>query len=220
MLNKILLKLFGIRLISSQCGEDLIIESIMPGKKDGFYVDIGANHPIKFNNTLLFYNKGWNGINIEPNHSRMWLFNILRKRDVNLNVGIGKTDSVMNFHIFKESTLSTFDDETSEKLIKMGHPLNKTIRIPISPLKDILEKHAPNKEIDIMSIDTEGFDMEVLESNDWNRFRPRFLIIETLEYDKNEGGQKLNNKFDPYLEKIGYKKFAETYINTIYEKTH
>jgi FkbM family methyltransferase len=220
MLNKILLKIFGLRLISSQTGEDLIIESLLPNKEDGFYVDIGANHPIKFNNTLLFYKKGWTGINIEPNHSRMWLFKLLRKRDTNLNVGIGKTDSVMNFHIFKESTLSTFDDNAADKYIKMGHSLDKTIRIPILPLKDILEKHAANKEIDVMSIDTEGFDMEVLESNDWNKFRPRFLIIETLEYDKNEGGKKLNDIFDPYLEKIGYKKFAETYINTIYEKLH
>lgn len=220
MLNKILLKLFGLRLISSQCGEDLIIESLIPQKKNGFYVDIGANHPVKYNNTLLFYKKGWTGINIEPNHSRIWLFNLLRKRDINLNVGIGKTDSVMNFHVFKESTLSTFDDSAADKYVKMGHPLDKTIKIPIVPLKKILEKHAANTEIDILSMDTEGFDMEVLESNDWTKYRPRFLIIETLEYDKNEAGKKLNNLFDPYLEKIGYKKFAETYINTIYEKMY
>lgn len=208
------------RLVTSQCGEDLIIESLMPHKTNGFYVDVGANHPIKYNNTHLFYNKGWTGINIEPNHSRMWLFNIFRKRDINLNVGIGQTESIMNFHIFKESTLSTFDDVAAEKYIKMGHPLDKMVKIPIIPLKDILKKHAGNREIDIMSIDTEGFDMEVLESNDWNTYRPRFLIIETLEYSKDDTAKKLNDIFDPYTEKIGYKKIAETYINTIYEKTH
>lgn len=220
MLNKILLKIFGTRLVTSQCGEDLIIESLMPHKTNGFYVDVGANHPIKYNNTHLFYNKGWTGINIEPNHSRIWLFNIFRKRDINLNVGVGQKESIMNFHIFKESTLSTFDDVAAEKYIKMGHPLDKTVKIPIIPLKDILKKHAGNREIDIMSIDTEGFDMEVLESNDWNTYRPRFLIIETLEYSKDDKAKKLNDIFDPYTEKIGYKKIAETYINTIYEKTH
>ncbi len=102
----------------------------------------------------------------------------------------------------------------------MGHPLKETIKIPIKPLKNILEEHAKGKEIDIMSIDTEGFDMEVLESNDWTKFRPRFLIIETLEYSRDEEGKKLNDTFDSYAEKIGYKKFAETYINTIYEKLH
>lgn len=220
MLNKILLKIFGLRLISSQCGEDLIIESIIPTKKNGFYVDVGANHPIKFNNTHLFYKKGWTGINIEPNHSRIWLFNLLRRRDINLNVGIGQVASEMNFHIFKESTLSTFDDSAANSYIKMGHPLKKTVKIPIKPLREIFAEHVKDTEIDFMSVDTEGFDMEVLQSNDWNTYRPRFVIIETLEYDRNESGKKLNRTFDPYMESVGYTKFAETYINTIYEKTY
>lgn len=220
MLNKILLKILGVRLVSSQCGEDLILESLLSNKKNGFYVDVGANHPIKYNNTLLFYNKGWTGINIEPNYSRMWLFKLLRRKDINLNIGIGQKESEMDFHVFKESTLSTFDNEASIKYQKMGHPLKQTIKIPIIPLKNILEKYTDNKEIDILSVDTEGFDMEVLESNDWDKFRPHFIIIETLEYVKNGNGKKLNNTFDPYMQNIGYKKVAETYINTIYEKTH
>jgi hypothetical protein len=94
------------------------------------------------------------------------------------------------------------------------------MRIPIIPLKKILEKHAGQKEIDILSVDTEGYDLEVLESNDWQKFRPRFLIIETLEYKNDGTGKKLNDIFDTYTEKIGYKKIADTYINTIYEKTY
>lgn len=220
MLNKLLLKIFGLRLVAGQCGEDLILEALLPYKKNGFYVDVGANHPIKFNNTHLFYKKGWSGINIEPNNSRMWIFNLLRKRDINLNVGIGKETSEIDFYVFKESTLSTFEKSASEEYQKMGHALKKVIKIQILPLKEILQKYASQKEIDILSIDTEGFDMEVLESNDWNKFRPRFLIIETLEYRNDGTGKKLNEQFDPYMEKIGYKKVAETYINTLYEKTY
>jgi FkbM family methyltransferase len=220
MLNKILLKIFGLRLVSSQCGEDLILESLLPNKKNGFYVDVGANHPIKFNNTFLFYKKGWTGINIEPNHSRIWLFKLFRRRDINLNIGVGKEKSEMNFYVFKESTLSTFDKNASEEYQKMGHILEKELVIPISPLKEILENNIQGKEIDILSIDTEGFDMEVLESNDWNRFRPHFVIIETLEYRNDGTGKKLNNTYDPYMNIIGYVKIAETYINSIYEKTY
>jgi len=220
MLNKILLKLFGMRLVSSQYGEDLIIESLLPFKKNGFYVDVGANHPIKFNNTLLFYKKGWRGLNIEPNPSSIWLFNFLRKRDLNLNLGIGQKNSEMDFYIFKESTLSTFDKTASEEYKRMGHEVKQVMKIPIIPLKEILEKYAGQKEIDILSVDTEGYDLEVLESNDWQKFRPRFLIIETLEYKKDGTGKKLNDIFDPFTESHGYKKVADTYINTIYEKTY
>jgi len=220
MLNKILLKIFGVRLISSQYGEDFIIESLLPNKKDGFYVDVGANHPIKFNNTFLFYTKGWWGINIEPNISRIKFFNILRRRDINLNVGIGKTSSEIDFHVFKESTLSTFDVDASKEYQNMGHKLKNIVKIKTVPLREILQKYANGIDIDILSIDTEGLDMQVLESNDWEKFRPRFLIIETLEYRNDGSGKKINEIFDLYLERVGYKKIADTYINTIYEKVY
>jgi FkbM family methyltransferase len=220
MFNKIIHKIFGVRFISSQCSEDLIIEALLPLKKNGFYVDVGANHPIKYNNTLLFHNKGWTGINIEPKPSKKWLFKILRHKDVNLNVGIGPERSEMDFYIFDESTLNTFDKNSSEEFQKIGHKLLKVIKIPILPLKEILSKYAKDTEIDLMSVDTEGFDMEVLKSNDWKKFRPHFVILETLEYRAENMGKKLNSVFDPYMETVGYKKVADTYINSIYEKTY
>ncbi len=218
LFNKVLFKVFGTRLVSSQTGEDLIIEMLLPEKKKGFYVDIGANHPIKFNNTFLFHNKGWRGINIEPNPSRMWLFKLLRRSDINLNIGVGREKSEIEFHVFRTNTLSTFDKTSSTAYQQMGHVLKKTTKIAVLPLSDIFEKYAQGEEIDLMSIDTEGFDMEVLKSNDWNKFRPRFIILETLEYRASQAGKKLNNLYDPYMEKIGYTKIADTYINTIYEK--
>lgn len=210
--------MFGVRLISSQCGEDLIIESIIPLKKDGLYVDVGANHPIKYSNTFLFKMKGWRGINIEPNPFRMKLFSIFRKSDVNLNIGIGVNESEMDFYIFDEHTLSTFDANSAEEFKKIGHKVKKTIKVNILPLRNILEKYCDGKQIDILSIDTEGYDLEVLKSNDWDKFRPRFVIIETLEYRKDGEGKKLNDIFDPFMNNINYKKIADTYINTIYEK--
>lgn len=220
MINKILFKIFGVRLISSQTGEDLIIESLLPQKKDGFYVDIGANHPIKFNNTSLFHNKGWNGINIEPNPSKKWLFRLLRNKDTNLNIGIGQKKSDVDFYIFNENTLSTFDKNSMEEYKKIGHKVLKIIKIPILPLKEVLEKYAGNKEIDLMSVDTEGYDMEVLKSNDWKKFRPRFIILETLEYRRGNTGKKLNDTYDKYMSEIGYNEIADTHLNTIYEKNY
>jgi FkbM family methyltransferase len=220
MINKILHKLFGIRFISSQTGEDLIIETLLPFKKDGFYIDIGANHPVKYNNTLLFHNKGWKGINIEPNPSKKWLFRLFRSHDINLNIGVGQEKSEIDFYVFDESTLSTFDKSSVEEFKKIGHKILRTIKIPVLPLKEILAKYTDNKEIDLMTIDTEGYDMDVLKSNDWQKFRPNFIILETLEYRENNTGKKLNDIFDPYMEKIGYRKIADTYINTIYEKTY
>ena len=126
----------------------------------------------------------------------------------------------MKFHVFRPSTLSTFDTDSAEEYKKIGHTVRKIIDVPITPLKEILSTYASHTEIDFMSIDTEGYDMEVLKSNDWNIFRPHFIILETIEYRRENAGNKLNNTYDAYMDSIGYKKIADTYVNTIYEKTY
>ena len=220
MFSKIIYKLFGVRLVGSQGGEDLIIEHFLSNEKNGFYVDIGANDPIRLNNTLLFHNKGWTGINIEPNPSKKWLFKLFRGKDINLNIGVGPEKTEMDFYVFDPSIFSTFDKNSAEEYKKMGHLVLNILKIPVFPLKDVLEKYAVDKEIDIMSLDTEGYDMQVLSSNDWKKFRPHFIILETLEYREGNKGKKLNDTYDKYMNGIGYNKVADTYINTIYEKSY
>ena len=68
----------------SQNGEDLILNRFLENKKNGFYIDIGAHHPIRFSNTYLFYKKGWRGINIDAMPGSMDLFNKIRSRDINI----------------------------------------------------------------------------------------------------------------------------------------
>ncbi len=217
LLNRILLKLFGVRLVTSQCGEDLIVESMIPSQKMGFYVDIGANHPIRYSNTFLFYKKGWHGINIEPDSSRIFLFKLLRRRDLNLNVGIGEEKSVKDLYCFETNTLNTFDKKSAERYEANGHKIKSVKKVKILPLKELFDKNLHDNKIDIMSVDTEGYDMTVLRSNDWDKYRPKFIILETIEYKRNENGRKFNDEYDPYMDSIGYTKVADTNINTIYK---
>jgi hypothetical protein len=124
----------------------------------------------------------------------------------------------MDFYVFDESTLSTFDKNSSEEYKKIGHVVTEIIKVPVLPLKEVLEKYAGSREIDLMSVDTEGYDMQVLNSNDWKKFRPGFIILETIEYSKDGKGKKMNDIYDKYMEEIGYAKIADTNINTIYKK--
>ena len=48
-------------------GEDIEVFNYFKNKKIGFYVDVGAYHPIQRNNTMLLYLNGWEGINIDIN---------------------------------------------------------------------------------------------------------------------------------------------------------
>ncbi len=163
----------------SQNGEDVIIDKLLKGKKSGFYVDVGAYDPERFSNTKRFYLKGWKGVNIEPNPDNIYKFYKARKRDVNLNVGIGTKEKSFNFYKMFPSTLSTFSKHKAEEYQEEGFALDSISRIRMTSLSKVFRKYEV-KTIDFMSIDTEGYDLDVLKSNDWIKFRPKIVIVETV----------------------------------------
>ncbi len=205
------------RLSYSQAGEDLVLDFIFECKKTWFYIDIGANHPARLSNTLLFYKKWWSGINIEPNVTLFKAFLQKRNRDINLNIWVGPTSNTsLDFYIIQPDTLSTFDTDSAKLYEVEWHPIIQIQKIPIISLNDIFVKYVWNREVDFISIDTEWYDMQVLESNDWSKNRPNFVILETLEYKKNGYGKKLNYIYDDYFMPKKYYKYSDSYINTIY----
>lgn len=197
----------------SQTGEDIIIDYWL-SKKDGFYVDIGANHPILLNNTYLFYKKGWRGINVEPNPEIIGDLNRLRPNDINLNIGISGENTKKDFYTFDPSTLSTFSSINSSQFQANGYKLLDTKKIECITLKRLFNKYTPNSAtLDILNIDVEGTENTVLTSNDWANYRPKFVIVETVNHKPT---YKINKNYDRLMEKYSYCKFADTYINTIY----
>lgn len=202
----------------SQKGEDLEIEKILGNKKKGFYVDVGAHSPDLFNNTKRFYEKGWTGINIEPNPVLFETIQKKRKKDMNLNIGIGKKGGIATFYEFESDSLSTFSEKEKKAKEKLGYKLKKEHKINVLSLKDVFKKYSRNK-IDFISVDTEGLDYEVLESNDWVKYRPTLVCVETGEF-----GNMLNSKRSTKKEKIQKlmieNNYAEVFtngLNTIYK---
>lgn len=187
----------------AQEGEDLILERAIGSKNQGFYVDVGAHHPIRFSNTYSFYKKGWRGINIDPMPKSMKLFNLFRGRDINLEIGVSATESIIDYYVFNEPALNGFSKELSEQRESKKYYVKQIIPIKTYPLKSILELNLPaGQKIDFLSIDVEGLDLEVLKSNDWQKYRPTFVLVEVL-------GRNLvsviDNEVTKYLEGIGYR---------------
>jgi len=201
----------------SQEGEDLVLNRFFENNPTGFYVDVGAHHPIRFSNTYKFYKKGgWQGINIDAMPGSMAAFNKLRPKDINLELGISNIPQTLKYYIFNEPALNTF----SEKEAKLHNEQNyfriiDTIRIPMHTLTEILDSYLPeNTKIDFLSIDVEGLDLSVLESNDWNKYRPTMVLVESLRESLDLIS---NNKIYLFLKGKGYSLVAKTY-NTIFFK--
>lgn len=156
-----------------QDGEDFYLQEQFGMRKKGFYVDIGAHHPFRFSNTYWAYRHGWNGINIEPNERVMPLFNKARARDINLNCGIAEEEGVINYFKFSEGAYNTFDKAEFEgKRIP-----DEIVKVPVYRLETILEKHQV-EHISFMNIDVEGLELSVLKSNNWDKWKPEYILIE------------------------------------------
>jgi FkbM family methyltransferase len=166
----------------AQEGEDLVYRSFFENRKGykGFYVDVGAHHPFRFSNTLRFYHQGWSGINIEPTPKAIKLFRTFRKRDINLNIGIDLQEGTLPFYCFNEPALNSFSKEIAEhKAANTRYRIKEVIPIKTMPLAKILNQYLPAAQtIDVLNIDAEGLDLRVLQSNNWDRYKPVFILVE------------------------------------------
>jgi FkbM family methyltransferase len=168
----------------SQEGEDLLLSKIFIGalgKTKGFYVDIGAHHPVSASNTHLLYRRGWRGINIDPLPGTERLFKRRRPRDITLELGISDQAGVLSFFMFDSAAHNTFSEKHRDFAIWHGENLIRTIPVTVERLDTVLSRHLPEgTAIDFMNIDVEGGEDQVLASNDWTRFRPSVICLEMI----------------------------------------
>jgi FkbM family methyltransferase len=200
----------------SQLFEDYFLDKFVNFKEKGFYIDIGANDPDNLNNTKRFYSKGWRGINVEPNFDLYKSFLTKRPGDINLNLGIGNVAGTVDFYNFYDNVYSTFSKEEADKRIKKGYKILDVRKIEIAQLKDVIMRHLPKdiKIIDFMSIDTEGLDLICLKTNDWEKFRPKLICVETTSFGKSEVNK--DDYINNFLESKKYKEIFFNGINSIY----
>lgn len=209
----------------SQCGEDIITDFILrnSGVFKPTYLDIGANHPHKINNTSFFYRKGCSGVLIEPDPAFVKCLKSERPRDnvLNCGVGVSNDDNGLDFYVMSNPTLNTFSKENALASEAEGtHKIKKTLKIPVKDINFILESWFPPKGEatggpDIFSMDIEGPELEILKRMDFKRFRPFVMIIETITYSEKKEEKKVDSIID-YVKSKDYMVYADTYINTIF----
>ncbi len=200
--------------IYSEFGEDFVAAVLLGFKKNGTYVDIGAFQPKELSVTYYFYRKlDWSGITIEPNPAAKEKFESQRPRDQFVNQGVSNKESILNYYEFKDPTLNSFSEEVYKN--NEATFISKK-EIKVSPLRDILATYLEEgSEIDLMNIDVEGLDREVLESNDWERFSPKVLVIEDHQFDPEH---PLESEIVKFIKSKGYKLKANCLISLIFLK--
>lgn len=160
----------------SQFAEDISIVRLFPKAFKGFFVDVGCFHPKKYNNTWKLYKKGWRGINIDIDSIKIEGFDICRPDDLNVNCAVSNCEGDISYwsNAFYSSTTSL---DASSVTGKEGY-IQRTTKC--KKLTDLInESKYKDKKIDFLSVDVEGYDLEVLKSLDFDRYDPSLIAVET-----------------------------------------
>jgi FkbM family methyltransferase len=185
--------------------EDVLLHRVFGGQETGFYVDVGAYHPVIGSITKTFYDRGWSGINVEPGS----IFSTLaaaRPRDVNLLMAaLDRAGEVA----FVEN-----EDDRGTSYVSQDAACAGTVRmVPCDTLEAIVRAHAGNRPVDFIKVDVEGAEGAIVRSTDWRQLRPRVLLLEAT---RPWSSVLTNQEWEPILLEQGYVRVFFDGINCFY----
>ena len=184
----------------SQNLEDYHLSLAFAGQTSGTYIDVGAGHPIADNVSFWFYERGWQGIVVEPQPELLALYQRLRPRDRAIGDLVGRYCGEIDFHVVERlHGLSTTQEGFARKASAFGVDY-QTVRMPVTTLATLCEKHDLDS-IDFLKIDVEGAEGDVLFGGDWKRFRPKVVVAEAVTPLASQQGWQ---DWEPYLISQGY----------------
>jgi len=164
--------------------EDVTLRRAFASQPTGFYIDIGAYHPVSHSVTHHFYLQGWCGVNVEANPALFTTFLEQRARDSNVCGAIGATSEENTpLYIIGNTGLTT----TKSSVARAHEPTFGTAnvaRVPMITLNELITTQAASTTIDFLKVDVEGAEYDVLASCDYKRFRPRVILFECNSIDR------------------------------------
>ena len=164
----------------AQRHEDMHLFRCFGDQATGFYIDIGAGHPVYDNVSFAFYLRGWSGITVEPNSWLTQLSEAVRPRDRHIQSLVGAAPGEATYYLVEDfHGLSTTIESNARAVQNEYGKQSQAQRMPVTTLRALCELHAPGT-IDFLKIDVEGAERDVLVGGDWRRFRPKVVVLEAL----------------------------------------
>lgn len=196
----------------AQHGEDRALEDLLVSlDARGPYLDVGCNHPFKLSNTFLLYRHGWRGICVDPLPRFAPMYARWRPEDAFACLAIGQQPGELTLYEFESDVLSTLDATLAQSYMDKGYRLRRRLQVPVSTLDAILERHAVQPPLSLLSIDIEGHELPALRSIDLDRWRPAVVCLEVQTAD---GGR--HQAAIDHLRQKGYTIFRDLGLNVFF----
>jgi FkbM family methyltransferase len=184
--------------------EKELVRAFFSGRPTGFFVEVGANEPDEFSQTWHLEQRGWRGVLVEPQASCCERLRQQRRNSVVFQVACSAPEKAGEavFHVSNASAFSSLERHVDDPSVVY----ERSERVKVVTLDQILEGLG-NPEIDFVSIDVEGTELDVLRGFNLARYRPTLILLEDKVHDLAKHS---------YLKKMGYKLVRRTGFNNWY----
>ena len=199
----------GPELSYAQNMEDFHLSLALAGKERGTYIDIGGGHPIAGSVSFWFYERGWQGLVVEPQQSLAMLHRRLRPRDTLVRTIVANKAGEVDFHIVDR--LHALSTTVKRNALAAATPYH-TVRMPSVTLADLCQSHRLDN-VDFLKIDVEGAERDVIQGGDWRRCRPMIVVVEAVTPISGEPSWQ---EWEPLLLAQGYQFALFDTLNRFY----
>ena len=172
----------------------------------GIMVDVGAADPTEISMSKAFRERGWRTISIDPNPDWIMLHKVHQSEAY--QYAISDVTGIMPFYINTRAPMS---------YSSLGMRYNPDYNVNFSKINvevitlDSLLKKLEIDHVDFLAVDTEGWELDVMRSFDVKKYSPKVIQLESLEKQDEE-------RYNNYMNEIGYRLWKRVYINNIYIK--
>ncbi|PSB19605.1 hypothetical protein C7B76_07070 [filamentous cyanobacterium CCP2] len=194
----------------SQFGEDRYIYKNIDLPAKGVFVDVGAGHPTYLSNTYFFEKNGWTGICIDADPTQCEL--LQQERATVEWAAISSQEGKVEFAQSYFPSYSSTVEQAEKGYFRV--PLKEVIKVPSYHLETILQKHRIG-QIDLLDIDVEGSEIDVWKTLDYEKHKPKVVIIEYYTFGLDNDA----NRIKAFFEKLPYRLVHTTCTNFIFVNT-
>ncbi len=163
----------------AQLFQDLLVIFLTKGKRDGFFVEFGATNGCDLSNTFaLEQHFGWKGLLAEPAKCWQAALKANRKAAIDTRCVWRETGAKLEFKETEIAELSTLNNLVDTDFNRRGRMKGTTYSVETVSLNDLLKLHNVPQEIDYLSIDTEGSELEILQAFDFADYDIKIMTVE------------------------------------------
>ncbi len=203
------------KVVFSHWGEDSIAQFVFRDHRAGRYLDIGCYHPALYSNTMLLYQHGWTGVNIDPNPFMIGECRTHRPKDTSINKAVGAKRGVMeyfNFHDWASS--NTANKEFAKEVAAVSRiDVPAPTIVEVLTLEDIIDEYFDGIAPEFVNIDVEELDVEVLMSGDWTKHRPLVIAVEDIKFIADKPHASATYRF---MREHGYTLFSRCVFTSFF----